>query len=94
MVLFPEVQAKAHTLIDAIVDESRLPMFEDRPTLQYIDAILRETLRWHPILPLCACTVFFYPSPLTDSAATPHASVNSDVYDGYYIPKGLTLDAS
>lgn len=59
MVLFPEVQAKAHALIDAIVDESRLPMFEDRPTLQYIDAILRETLRWHPILPLCACTVSF-----------------------------------
>ncbi|KAJ8586996.1 cytochrome P450 [Rhizopogon salebrosus TDB-379] len=78
MVLFPEVQAKAHSLIDAVVNESGLPTFEDRPALQYIDAIFRETLRWHPILPL----------------AIPHASVNSDIYDGYYIPKGLTFHAS
>lgn len=75
MVLFPEVQAKAHTLIDTVIGASRLPTFSDRPSLQYIDAILRETLRWHPVLPL----------------STPHASVNSDVYEGYYIPKGATV---
>lgn len=75
MVLFPEVQAKAHTLIDAVVGAARLPTFEDRSSLQYIDAILRETLRWRPILPL----------------SIPHASVNSDVYEGYYIPKGATV---
>ncbi|KAG1743483.1 cytochrome P450 [Suillus lakei] len=75
MVLFPEVQVKAHALIDAVVGASRLPTFEDRSSLQYIDAILRETLRWHPILPL----------------STPHASVNSDVYEGYYIPKGAIV---
>jgi len=28
---------------------------------------------------------------LIDSTATPHASVNSDIYGGYYIPKGMTL---
>ncbi|KAG2149034.1 cytochrome P450 [Suillus bovinus] len=75
MVLFPEVQAKAHTLIDEVVGASRLPTFEDRSSLQYIDAILRETLRWHPILPL----------------SVPHASTNSDVYEGYYIPKGTII---
>ncbi|KAG2036259.1 cytochrome P450 [Suillus americanus] len=75
MVLFPEVQAKAHTLIDAVVGTSRLPTFEDRSSLQYIDAILRETLRWHPILPL----------------SVSHASVDSDVYEGYYIPKGAII---
>jgi cytochrome P450 len=75
MVLFPEVQAKAHTLIDAVVGTSRLPTFEDRASLQYIDAILRETLRWRPILPL----------------SVTHASVESDVYEGYYIPKGTII---
>ncbi|KAG1722033.1 cytochrome P450 [Suillus paluster] len=75
MVLFPEVQVKAHALIDAVIGGSRLPTFEDRSSLQYIDAILRETLRWHPILPL----------------SMPHASVNSDVCEGYYIPKGATV---
>ncbi|KAG1727488.1 cytochrome P450 [Suillus paluster] len=75
MVLFPEVQIKAHVLIDAVIGGSRLPTFEDRSSLQYIDAILRETLRWRPILPL----------------SMPHASVNSDVCEGYYIPKGATV---
>ncbi|KAG1821987.1 cytochrome P450 [Suillus subaureus] len=75
MVLFPEIQAKAHTLIDSVVGASRLPTFEDRSSLQYIDAILRETLRWHPILPL----------------SVTHASVDSDVYEGYYIPKGAII---
>ncbi|KAG1840995.1 cytochrome P450 [Suillus subalutaceus] len=75
MVLFPEVQMKAHALIDAVVGTSRLPTFEDRSSLQYIDAILRETLRWHPILPL----------------SVSHASVDSDMYEGYYIPKGAII---
>ncbi|KAG2362788.1 cytochrome P450 [Suillus spraguei] len=75
MVLFPEVQAKAQTVIDAVVGTSRLPTFEDRSSLQYIDAILRETLRWHPILPLSVI----------------HASVDSDIFEGYYIPKGATV---
>jgi hypothetical protein len=94
MVLFPEVQAKAHSVIDAVVNESGLPPFEDRPAFQYIDAIFRETLRWHPILPLGACTIFWCSSSLTDGVAIPHASVNSDIYNGYYIPKGLTFHAS
>ncbi|KAF8558122.1 cytochrome P450 [Imleria badia] len=77
MVLFPEVQRKAQSVIDATVGTSRLPLWTDGPSLKYIDAVLRETLRWYPILPL----------------STPHATMDSDVYEGYYIPKGHTFPA-
>ena len=29
--------------------------------------------------------------PLTRNAALPHAATASDVYDGYYIPKGMYI---
>ncbi|KAG0697089.1 cytochrome P450 [Suillus ampliporus] len=48
MVLHPELQAKAQAEIDRVVGRDRLPNFDDRPALPYVEAILRETLRWHP----------------------------------------------
>ncbi|KAF9230273.1 cytochrome P450 [Melanogaster broomeanus] len=72
MLLFPEVQEKAQAQIDAVVGLDRVPTIEDRPSLTYVDAILRETLRWSPVLPL----------------SIPTTTIESDVYQGYYIPKG------
>jgi len=54
MVLHPDIQEKAHRLIENVVGTKRLPTFQDRSSLPYIDAILRECLRWHPVLPLGA----------------------------------------
>jgi cytochrome P450 len=51
MVLYPEVQAKAQAEIDQVVGKDRLPDFDDRPKLPYMDAIMRETLRWNPVFP-------------------------------------------
>jgi cytochrome P450 len=52
MVLHPEVQAKAQAEIDRVVGKDRLPDFDDRPALPYLEAIMRETLRWYPVVPL------------------------------------------
>jgi hypothetical protein len=52
MLLCPDVQARAQAEIDSVVGIARLPVFEDRPSLPYIEAVLRETLRWHPAVPL------------------------------------------
>jgi hypothetical protein len=57
MLLYPEVQTKAHAEIDRIVGKDRLPDFDDRLALPYLDAILRETLRWHPVAPLGPYTI-------------------------------------
>ncbi|KAH7928413.1 cytochrome P450 [Leucogyrophana mollusca] len=75
MVLYPEVQERAQALIDSVVGTGRLPNFEDRALLTYIDAIIRETFRWHPIVPM----------------GVPHATYDEDVYEGYYIPKGAMV---
>jgi cytochrome P450 len=45
----PEVQHRARAEIDRVVGRQRLPDFEDRASLPYVDAVLRETMRWHPV---------------------------------------------
>jgi cytochrome P450 len=52
MALYPEVQKKAQAEIDIVVGPNRLPDFEDRPSLPYINAIIKELMRWHLVLPL------------------------------------------
>ena len=50
----PEVQQKAQDEIDAVVGRERLPTFEDRPRLPFVDALCKEVLRWRPALPIGA----------------------------------------
>jgi cytochrome P450 len=52
MVLYPDVQTRAQAEIDSVVGRDRLPTFEDRASLPYVDAVVREVLRWRPIGPL------------------------------------------
>jgi len=52
MTLFPESQRKAQAELDAVLDGERMPEFEDRGKLPYINALVKEVLRWYPILPL------------------------------------------
>lgn len=75
MTLFPEVQIKAQEELDRVIGGSRLPVSADRERLPYIEAIMKETHRWHPVAPM----------------ALPHASTKEDVIRGYRIPKGALL---
>ena len=54
MVLYPEVQARAQEEIDSVIGEglNKLPEWDDRPSMPYIDAVINETLRWFPVVPL------------------------------------------
>ena len=45
MLLYPEVQMKAQKELDVVVGRDRLPEFSDRPSLPYINAILKEVIR-------------------------------------------------
>ena len=54
MALYPGVQKKAQAEINAVVGLHRLPYFDDRPSLPYINAIVKELMRWHSVTPLCA----------------------------------------
>src|SRR5271170_1253181 len=75
MTLFPEVQLKAQEEIDRIVGTKRLPNFEDRANLPYVDAIVKEVLRWHPVGPI----------------GVPHMTTEDDIFNGYLIPKGALI---
>ena len=55
MVQHPHVWKRAQAEIDAVVGTDRLPEFDDRPSLPYVDAIIREVLRWRPVFPLSTC---------------------------------------
>ncbi|KAF5392792.1 hypothetical protein D9757_000852 [Collybiopsis confluens] len=74
-VLYPEVQKKAHAVIEAAIGSNRLPELSDEHRIPYMDALVMELLRWKPISPL----------PIA------HQSTEADVYKGYYIPKGTVL---
>ncbi|KAG2053794.1 cytochrome P450 [Suillus hirtellus] len=79
MVLYPEVQTRAQAEIDSVIGETleRLPDWDDRASMPYINAVIQETLRWFPVVPL----------------GIAHATVNDDVYEGYYIPKDITISS-
>jgi cytochrome P450 len=75
MTVFPEVQKTASEEIDRFIGGDRLPVATDRDKLPYIEAIMKETHRWHSVLPMCL----------------PHCSTEEDTCRGYRIPKGAIL---
>lgn len=75
MVMFPHVQHKAEEEIDRVVGTDRLPNFDDRDRLPYVSAIVKETLRWWPIVPM----------------GFPHAVDGDIEYNDLHIPKGALL---
>ncbi|CDO69014.1 hypothetical protein BN946_scf184834.g21 [Trametes cinnabarina] len=52
MVLHPYVLRRAQEEIDMVIGVKRLPDFDDRENLPYIEAIFQEVLRWRPVVPL------------------------------------------
>ncbi|KAL9712265.1 hypothetical protein Ac2012v2_005343 [Leucoagaricus gongylophorus] len=74
MALHPQVQKKAQEELDKVIG-NRLPEFNDRPNLPYINAMVKESLRWQPVVPL----------------AVAHMAKEADEYNGYYIPKGTVI---
>lgn len=52
MVLYPEIQSKGQAEIDGVIGKDRLPSFTDRDSLPYVNAIVKEVLRWNPAVPL------------------------------------------
>ena len=48
MVLHPEAFKRAQEELDRVIGRSRLPDFEDRGSLPYLDCILSEVLRCVP----------------------------------------------
>ena len=77
LLLYPTVFKKAQETLDRAIGRDCLPAFSDRenPGLRYINYIVEETSRWRPLSPL----------------GVPHKSLEDDIYNGMFIPKGSTV---
>lgn len=75
MTKFPHVQRKAQEEIDQVVGTDRLPTFEDRHNLPYINALVKEVTRWWTITPM----------------GFPHTATEDIEFNGFHIPKGAYL---
>ncbi|KAG8871831.1 hypothetical protein FRB97_008277 [Tulasnella sp. 331] len=74
MTLYPDVQSKARQELDSVV-RGRLPTISDKDSTPYLNAVILETLRWHPVVP----------------AGVPHRLMRDDFYKGYSIPAGTIV---
>ena len=75
MAMYPDVQKKAQAELDAVIGSHSLPDFSDRPNLPYVEAVVKECLRWHNVATL----------------GVPHVSSEDIEVRGYLIPKGSVL---
>ncbi|KAG9311163.1 cytochrome P450 [Chiua virens] len=75
MAKYPEVQTKLKAELMRIVGHDCLPTLQDRGALPYLQATIKEVMRWRPAFPLSMARV-------TRSA---------DFYNGYYIPQGTIV---
>ena len=75
MVLNPNIMKKAQEELDRVVGKGALPDFSHTENLPYIDALVKEILRWSPPLPI----------------GLPKRVTQDDVYRGYLIPAGATV---
>ncbi|KAI9058208.1 cytochrome P450 [Trametes sanguinea] len=75
MALFPEVQKRAQAELDSVVGPYRLPDHHDSDELTYINAIVKEIVRWHVVFPI----------------GLPHRTVEDDELYDYFIPGGTTI---
>ena len=75
MSLNPDVQRKAQAELDAVVGPHRLPNHDDTGSLPYVNAIVRESLRWQGVSPF----------------GIAHYTNEDLEYRGWFIPKGTVL---
>ena len=72
MASHPEVQARAQAELESVLGPDRLPTYDDWADLPYVTAVMKECLRWRPVVPLSVM----------------HMSIEEDEYRGFRIPKG------
>ncbi|KAF8314229.1 cytochrome P450 [Clavulina sp. PMI_390] len=75
MLLHPEVQRKAQEELDRVIGHERLPKIDDLSDLPYIDAVVKEVLRWQPVGPI----------------SVPRRTRKDDLYGDYLIPQGTIV---
>ena len=71
----PECQDKMYQELSTVVGHDRLPCTDDKPSLQYCNAVVEEILRIGSVSPL----------------AIPHTASRDTIFKGYSIPAGTVV---
>lgn len=73
-VAYPDWVVRARQHLDRVCgsDAARLPNWGDKPQLQYISAVVKEGLRWRPMV----------------TVGVPHVLTQDMEYEGYKFPTG------
>ncbi|KAG9307470.1 hypothetical protein G9A89_017300 [Geosiphon pyriformis] len=72
LIVYPDVQKKLQEELDRVMGKGMVWKVEHESQLHYLKAVVYETLRYRPVMNL----------------SIPHETVNDDIYNGYYIPRG------
>jgi cytochrome P450 len=93
MALHPKIQRRARQEIDAVLGVGGMATHNDRSSLPYVDAMIKEITRWGPVAPLGMPD----PTKLNRGYGVDglsfllpglsHCVTRDDYYDGYLIPK-------
>lgn len=78
MITHPEAQARAREEIDRVCTSGgslRLPRMSDLSEMPYVAAMIKETLRWRPTVPI----------------VPPHQVTENLEFDGHFIPAGTVF---
>nr|XP_053656183.1 cytochrome P450 2L1-like [Cherax quadricarinatus] len=77
MAAYPDVQKSVQKEIDDAVPRDRLPSQQEKPQLQYLEAVIHEVLRMSSLIPF----------------SVSHFVTQDIELGGYVLPKGMTLQA-
>lgn len=75
MALNPDIQARVHKDIDAVLGDAQLPTLSDKSQLSYVEAVLLEVQRMYTITPITG----------------PRRVMHDTTLGGYDIPKNTTV---
>ncbi|KAF5344480.1 hypothetical protein D9758_014138 [Tetrapyrgos nigripes] len=75
MTINQDVQRRAQDEIDSVIGTDRMPTIRDAQKLPYTMAVIKETMRWHPSVPL----------------SIPRRTAQDDIVNGYFIPKDTVV---
>ncbi|ESO84646.1 hypothetical protein LOTGIDRAFT_196500 [Lottia gigantea] len=75
LVQHPEIQKKAQEEIDQVLDAGQQPSISDKERLPYTEAVLHESMRFMPVVPL----------------GVPHSTLCDTTLGEYDIPKGTMV---
>ncbi|KUI63565.1 Cytochrome P450 1A1 [Cytospora mali] len=76
---FPDTLIPAYEELDRVVGPHRSPHFDDQPNLPYVNAFVKEVLRWRSVAII---------------GGQPHSPTQDDVYKGWLIPRGTWIQGN